>query len=323
MRAVVVTQFGGPEVLVVSELPSPEAGPGHAVVSVSVADILFLETMLRSGWGGEYFKMKPPYVPGFGVAGTVRAVGEGVDASWVGRRVASHTQHGGGCAELAVVRADRMIAIPEGLGDREAAALLHDGPTALSLMDAAKIRRDQVVLVMAAAGGLGILLVQLAHAAGARVIGAARGPQKLRVVEEMGADEVVDYSESDWTDRVHQLTDGRGVDVVFDGAGGALGAAAFGLTAPGGQFSAHGAPSGGFASVDLRLAEERGITVRGIQNVQLPDAELRRLTERVLAEAVAGHLRPVIGRTFPLAEAASAHAAIGAREIVGKALLVV
>ena len=177
------------------------------------------------------------------------------------------------------------------------------------------------MLVLAVGGGLGILLVQLAHAAGARVIGAARGKRKLDLARELGAAAVVDYSEPDWAERVREATGGVGPDVVFDGAGGQIGRAAFEITARGGRFSAHGAPSGRFAEIDPQEAERRGVTVRGIQHVQFSPADGKRLSGQVLSEAAAGRIRPVIGQTFPLERAADAHAAIEARGVIGKTLL--
>ncbi|MQA84873.1 MAG: zinc-binding dehydrogenase [Streptosporangiales bacterium] len=323
MRVVQAASFGGPEVLVTSEAPDPVAGPGQAVVAVSVVDALFVDTQIRRGLGGEHFAVRPPYVPGGGVAGTVTAVGEGADAGWIGRSVAAHTGGGGGYGgytEQTLAPAEELIPVPDGLGLQEAAALLHDGNTALGLLETTGARAGEWVLVTAAGGGLGILLVQLAHAAGARVVAAARGKQKLDLVAELGADVAVDYSEAGWSERVREATGGTGVDVVFDGAGGEIGAAAFEIVAPGGRFSAHGAP-GGFTQIDRHEAERRGVTVRGIEQVQGLGASARRRVERALAEATAGRIRPVIGQTFPLERAADAHAAIEAREVIGKTLL--
>jgi NADPH2:quinone reductase len=323
MRVIRAMRFGDPEVLVISAAPDPVAGPGQVVVEVSAADVLFVETQIRRGWGREYFTVEPPYVPGSAVAGQVISIGEGVDPGWLGRRVAAHTGGGGGYAEQAVVAAEGLIPVPDGLGAREAAALLHDGPTALGVFEQARIRPGEWVLVTAAGGGMGILLVQLAHAAGARVIAAARGKRKLDVARELGAESVVDYSEAGWPERVREMSGGRGLDLVFDGAGGQIGGAAFEVTVPGGRFSAHGAPSGGFAEIDPREAERRGVTVRGIDDVRFAPAEVKRLAERALVEAAAGRIRPVIGQTFPLARAADAHAAIEARDVIGKTLLLI
>jgi NADPH:quinone reductase len=323
MRQVVATQFGGPDVLTTSTAPDPVAGPGEAVVDVAVADTLFVDTQIRRGWGRDYFSVTSPYVPGGGVAGHVRSVGEGIDPDWIGRRVVAHTGARGGhdgYTEQALVSAAELVPVPDRLELREAAAVMHDGVTALGLTERAELRPREWVLVLPAGGGLGILLVQLAQAAGARVIGAARGRRKLDVIREQGADPV-DYTEPGWTKRVLDATGGTGPDVVFDGAGGEVGRAAFDITARGGRFSAHGGPSGGFTDVDPHDAERRRITVRGIDQVQYGLDDLKRMTERALAEAAAGRIKPVIGRTFPLEQAADAHAAMEAREVVGKTLL--
>jgi NADPH2:quinone reductase len=291
------------------------------VVDVSVVSVLFVETQIRRSHLGEYFDVKPPYVPGDGVAGQVVSVGEGVAPDWIGRQVVARTGEHGGYAERALVTVESLIGVPAGLSLRQAAALLHDGITALGLMDAAQLKPDEWVLVTASAGGLGSLLVQLAHAAGARVIGAARGKKKLDLTRELGADAVVDYAEPDWPERVREATGGHGADMVFDGVGGQIGGAAFQATASGGRFSAHSAPSGGFAELDAREAERHGVTVRGINDVRFAPGDAKLVAERALAETAAGRLKPVIRHTFPLGKAADAHAAIETGDVIGKVLL--
>jgi NADPH2:quinone reductase len=320
MRVIEVKEFGDPSVLIPSEAPDPVAGPGQVVVAVAIADTLFIETTIRAGGGGDYFTVKPPYVPGGGVAGTVISAGDGVDPGWVGRQVITRTADSyGGYAERATAIAEALVPVPDQLALREAAALIHDGLTAMIVFSAAAPKPGERVLITAAAGGMGVLLVQLAHTAGATVIAAARGAEKLKLVKELGADVAVDYSERDWQQRV-----GGNVDVVLDGAGGQLGLDAFELTTPGGRISAHGAPGGGFARIDPAEARRRGITLRGIGDIHaaLATSE-KRMIEAAVAEAVAGRLRPVIGRTYPLDKAADAHAAIEAREVPGKTLLLV
>lgn len=324
MRVVEVTRFGGPEVLVPATAPDPAAGEGQVVIRVLAADVLFLDAVIRYGLGVGYFPVTPPYVPGNGVAGRVISTGVGVDPAWAGRPVAAHTGQSGGSggyAEQVAVLAQDVIAVPDGLGLREAAALLHDGVTALGLLERVGVKPGEWVLVTAAAGGMGVLLVQLAHAAGGRVIGAARGARKLRLVRDVGAEAVVDYSEAGWAGRVRELTRHRGVDVVFDGAGGRLGSAAFEIVAPGGRFSAHGMSDGGFAGISPGDADRRGVTVRGIEEGQFSPADFRRLAAQAFSEAAAGRIKPVIGQAFPLGQAADAHAAIEARSAVGKTLL--
>ncbi|GAB3476911.1 zinc-binding dehydrogenase [Amycolatopsis cihanbeyliensis] len=318
MRVVQVTRFGGPEVLEPREVPDAVAGPGQAVVAVSVADVLFLDTQLRAGWGGEHFPLRPPYVPGGGVAGTVLSVGEGVDRDILGRRVVTMTE-GGAYAERAVADAAGLVGIPDGLSMPDGAALLQTGPAALGLIEAAAPEPGDWVLVTAAGGGLGVLLVQLARAAGARVVAAARGAGKLELARELGAEVAVDYTEPDWTARVGEVTGGP--RVVFDGVGGDLGAAAFGLAARGGRVFAYGVPSGGFAEIDAQEAERRQLTVTGIEQVQFEPADSARLAGQVLRAAAQGRVTPVIGKTFPLERAAEAHAAIESRDVLGKTLL--
>jgi NADPH2:quinone reductase len=324
MRAVQVRQFGGPEVLTMTDVPAPAAAAGHVVLGVAAADVLDLDAKIRSGWGREFFPVQLPYIPGTGVAGEVIGVGAGASPGWAGQRVVARTgEHGGsgGYAEQVMVPADQLHMVPAGLGLAEAAAVLHDGSTGLGLAEQAAIQPGEWVLITAAGGGMGIMLVQLAKAAGAHVIAAARGAWKLDLARRMGADVVVDYSGPDWASQVRAATGGGGVGAVLDGVGGTVGTAAFGTTAEGGRFSAHGAAAGGFAEIDEQLAARRRVTVRGISSVQFSPADSRRLTGRALAAAADGTIQPVIGQTFPLEHAQQAHAAIESRAVLGKTLL--
>ncbi|MFE9121740.1 zinc-binding dehydrogenase [Streptomyces sp. NPDC007172] len=321
MRVAEVKEFGGPEVLVTASAPDPVAGEGEAVVAVDHIDTLFVQTQIRAGAFGEYFHVKPPYVPGGGVSGTVTAVGAGVDEGLAGRRVAVSGADDT-YAEFVRVPATHLSPVPDGVGLREAASLVHDGVTALALLDTTALKPGETVLITGASGGMGTLLVQFAHALGARVVGVARGAEKTSLVRELGADEVIDAAGSGWDRRARAALGEGGADLVLDGVGGQLGLAAFPLTADGGRFSAHGAPGGtGFAAVDPTEAERRGITLLGIGDVQLTPERRRALLGRVLQEAAAGRLRPVIGEVFPLARAADAHRAIQNRTLVGKVLL--
>jgi len=321
MRAAQVKEFGGPEVLVPVDLPDPVPGPGEVLIEVAYADTIYVETQVRSGWGQEFFGVTPPYVPGGGVSGVVSALGPEVPSSWLGQRVTSFVT--GSYAERAVAPASALTPVPDGLDLLTAAALVHDGVTATGLLELTAVRETDRVLILGASGGMGTLLVQLAHATGARVVALARGKAKLALVRDLGADATVDATAPDWpTLARHALGGADGeADVVLDGVGGELGAKAFPLTAKGGWFSAHGAPSGGFAALDPDDAKRRDITLFGIGDVQFGPADLNRLTTHALAEAATGRLRPVIGQVFPLERAADAHAAIEGRELVGKAVL--
>ncbi len=333
MRAVRVERFGGPEVLVPAEVPAPRPGAGEVVVGVEAADVIFLDTQLRAGWGKEFFALEPPYVAGGGVVGTVASVGEGVDPALVGRRVLSSTGERSpetgrtlapqdGYAEYAAAPALSVTEVPDGGDGEQALALLSDGVTAQLIADTVAPRRGETVVVAAAAGGLGSILVQLAHAAGARVIGAARGERKRAWAAEQGAEHTVDYSEEGWTDRVLELTGGAGADVVLDGAGGALGTAAFSLTKEGGRFVGYGASGGDFADIDRDRAEERGI--RALSLLELPaldGAKDRRLLQRLLDKVEQGEISPKVGQVFPLEKAQDAHRALAERATLGKTLL--
>ncbi len=312
-----MTRFGDVDVLVPHEAPEPAVGPGQVVVEVAVAPVLMLDVAVRAGRGP--FPLEPPYVPGAGVAGRVRSVGPDVPQGWIGRTVVADAN--GGYAQRVAVDVAAMVPVPDGLGVADAAALLHDGRTAARLMEVVPVRAGQRVLVTGAGGALGLLLVQQAAAAGAQVIAAAGSPRKLDAAAEQGASAVFSYTDPDWPARVREATAGAGVDVVFDGVGGPIGAAAFDLTAPGGRFSAHGAASSAFTAIDPEEATRRRITVFGIDRVQLHGGELRRVVALALAEAAVGRIHPVIGQTYPLEQAADAHRAIEARTAIGKTLL--
>jgi NADPH2:quinone reductase len=321
MRAAVVTAFGGPEVIEIQDRPAPTAGPGEVVVDVHVTDLIFVETAIRQGEHGGFFDVTPPYVPGHALGGVVRSAGEGVDTALIGKTVVGRSKGFGAHAEQAVAVADELIVVPDELNLETAVAVYGDGSTALMLEELAPELIGKEVLVTAAAGGMGVLLVQLADRAGAHVIGAARGQSKLDLVKAQGADVVVDYSVPGWEKLVLEATNGRGVDVAFEGAGGELGATAFTTVKDGGWFSAHGAPSGGFAAYDAGEAERRGITVKGIHDLRADTTRTTVTGDVVIARAVKGDLRPVIDRVFPLERLADAHRAMEGRQLLGKALI--
>ena len=315
MRAVVIREFGPPEVLEPAEVAEVRAEPDEVVIEVEFANVTFVETQVRAG-RPPHPSMLPalPAILGNGVGGTV---GEG--SPWAGRQVVASLNGTGGYAERAVSPVARLIGIPDGLAMRDAVALLADGRTALALVRHADLRAGETVLVEAAGGGVGTLLVQIARRAGARVVALAGQPRKLALARDLGADVTVDYSHDGWERQVRDLA-GQ-VDVVFDGVGGDIGLAAFGLLGAGGRFCPFGMASGSFAPVPPDLARDRQVTVRA--GAGGSPEELAELARTALAEAAAGRLRPVVGQEFELAEAAQAHAAIEARQTVGKTLLTV
>jgi NADPH2:quinone reductase len=316
VRAVVLKEFGPPENLVLTEVPDPVPGPGQILINVEIANITFIETQLRGG-RAPFPGMAPelPVILGNGVGGVIATAGPGAEANGSGQRVISTTGGSGGYAEKVAVDASWPIPVPAELTVEDAVALLADGRTATALIRAADPKPGDTVLVEAAAGGVGSLLVQLARNAGARVIAAAGGPRKVEVAAGLGADETVDYSQPDWASRVPPVT------VVFDGVGGDIAQAAFARLQNGGasRMSMYGAASGTFARISDDEAARRGITL--IRGVQVTQGQMRELTVAALTEAASGRLRPVIGQTFPLDRAADAHRAIENRDTTGKTLL--
>jgi NADPH:quinone reductase len=295
----VLNEFGPPERLIPAEVADPVPGPGEVLVDVEIAGITFVETQVRAGRAPNPAMLpRLPAILGNGVGGRVD-----------GEPVVTTTGGSGGYAERVAVPAAGLIPVPAGVDLADAVALLADGRTALSLMRHAGVAPGETVLVAPAGGGVGTLLVQLARAAGARVVAAARGARKLSLTRSLGAAVAVDYGEPGWTERV------GAVDLALDGVGGAIGHAAFERVRPGGRFYRFGMASGEFTDVSSR--DDVAILGGG----RLTPEEMRELTTAALAEAAAGRLRPVIGQTFPLDRAADAHAAIEARRTIGKTLL--
>lgn len=324
MRAIEVCRFGGPDVLELCQFADPTPGPGQVAVTAAACDVLFVDTMIRSGKGADYFPIQPPYVPGNGLGGTVTALGDGADPAWLGRAVVAHTGGPGGTggyADMAAVDVGACAVLPEGVDILDATAVLHDGTTALRVLEKTAPQEGECALVLGAGGGMGILLVQLLAARGVMVIGAARGSTKGAVVAGAGAAAAVDYGEAGWIDAVLDATGGRRPTVVLDGVGGMIGGECFELIADGGRFSAHGTPSGSFARIDEGEAARRGVTVTTIADLQFGIGDRSRLLNAVLAELATTALAPLVGQTFLLVEASKAHLAIESRETVAKTLL--
>ncbi|MDQ8704751.1 zinc-binding dehydrogenase [Streptomyces sp. LHD-70] len=332
MRAIRLHAFGPAEQLVLDEVPDPEPGPGQLRIAVRAAGVHLLDTAIRSGIRGPVPALPElPTIPGREVAGVVDAVGPGTDPAWLGKRAVTHLGFApGGYAELAVVDADRPHEIPAGLDEAAAVAMIGTGRTAMGILQFAEVGPESVVLVPAAAGGIGTLLVQYAKNAGATVVGLAGGPRKVALVEADGADLAVDYRQPDWPDKVRAHLGGRAATVVFDGVGGAAGRAAVELLGRGGTHVVFGWSSQGLAEADEHRLDAAELAERGITSVEalgLPMLEraggerpIRTLELRSLTEAAAGRLRPRVQR-FPLAEAVAAHLALEGRGTVGKVVL--
>ncbi|MFD9045531.1 zinc-binding dehydrogenase [Streptomyces zaomyceticus] len=331
MHAIRLHAFGPAENLTYEETADPVPGPGQVRVKVAAAGVHLLDTALRQGMTGPFpAPAELPTVPGREVAGTVDALGEGTDPSWLGRRVVAHLgMVPGGYAELAVTDAARLHALPDHLGEAEAVAMIGTGRTTLGILQFTALGPDSVAIVPAAAGGIGTLLVQYAKNAGATVVGLAGGPAKVTLVQENGADLAVDYKQADWPEKVRAYLDGRTATVVFDSVGGDTGRAAVDLLGKGGQHVVFGWSGAGLHDGEpLTFTPEelaaRGITsesVLGPVMIQKAGGDVRNLELAALDAATTGTLRPAVHR-FPLADAAGAHRALETRGTTGKVVLI-
>lgn len=322
MRMIRAQQFGPPDVLTVEEQAEPQAGPGQVIIAVETAGVGFGDTLIRSG----KYPFPLPFAPGWEVGGRVASVGPDGDQSLIGQRVLARLMAGGGYAERVAVDVAALVSVPAGLSIEQAVGVFLAGQTAVSLLKTAPLEPGESVLITAAAGSVSSLLVQLAKAAGAGiVIGAARGKQKLEVVARLGADVAVDYSEDGWVEQVRAATGGNGADLVIDSVGGTIGQQALEVAANGhGRLAIFGTSSGGGIAIETRPLAQRGITVIGAlgKMLAMTPQEQRTNAEFALAEAAAGRLSAVIGQTYPLEQAAAAHAALEARQTIGKVLLI-
>ncbi|GAA2386793.1 zinc-binding dehydrogenase [Streptomyces glaucosporus] len=333
MRAIRLHAFGHADNLRHERVPDLEPGPGQVRIAVAAAGVHLLDVALREGRPlGPVPLPELPTVPGREVAGTVDALGEGVDPQWLGRRVVAHLgQAPGGYAELAVTGVERLHALPHRVSEDHAVAMIGTGRTAMGILRFADPSPADTVLVLAAAGGVGSLLVQYARHRGATVVGAAGGPEKAAAVRELGADLAVDYTAGDWADRVREKFGDRPLTHLFEGVGGHLGRTALSLLAPGGTHLSYG-HSSAVLSPEARTAPSReeqerlGITSRSVTGKPMFDriggpGNLRVLEEEAMGLAAAGVLVPLVHH-FPLADAARAHRALESRATLGKVVLV-
>ncbi|MBF6335427.1 zinc-binding dehydrogenase [Nocardia abscessus] len=328
MHAIRLHAFGPAENLRYESVPDPVPGPGQVRIAVAAAGVHLIDTALRKGEAGPFPAPELPTIPGREVAGIVDRVGADVARSLLGARVVAHLGAApGGYAELAVTDAARLHEIPANLDAAEAVAMIGTGRTTMGILQFTELKPGSVVLVTAAAGGIGTLVVQYAKNAGATVIGLAGGPAKVDQVRRNGADLAVDYLLPDWPDRVRARIGEHGANVLFDSVGGAVARTGIDLLAPGGQHLAYGWSGKSEQEGRVRLSADdtaaRGITsemVIGPPMLARVGGDLRVLENRAMAEAAAGRLRPAVHR-FPLAEAAAAHRALETRATTGKVVL--
>ncbi len=322
MKAVLCKAFGPPESLVVEDVPSPRAGAGEVVVSVKAASVNFPDVLIIQN---KYqFKPPLPFSPGSELAGVVKEVGPGVEAFKAGDRVIAFTTYGA-FAEEVKTDASRLLPLPAKMSFEEGAAfLLTYGTSDHALRDRGALKAGETLLVLGAAGGVGVAAIEIGVALGARVIACASSEEKLAVCRQHGAHETINYATEDLRERIKSLTGGKGVDVVYDPVGGPFAEPAFRSIAWRGRFLVVGFAAGDIPKLPLNLPLLKGASVVGVFW-----GDFARREPRAFADSVAqlgrwyseGRLKPHVSATFPLERAVDALKQMAARQVKGKVVL--
>ncbi len=315
MKAIRVNELGGVDKLTLEEINKPTPNADEVLIKVAAAGINYADTMMRAG----NYLTKPdlPFTLGYEAAGTIEVLGENVTHLKVGQRVLA-TTISGGYAEFATAKANATMPIPDELGFGESTALLVQGLTALGLLNGTK--SGDSILVHAAAGGVGTLLVQLAKHKGLKVIGTASSEQKLHKVLELGADVAINYSEDDWTDEVLQATDGKGVNWIIEMVGGDIVGKNLKVLAKHGTMWIYGSASNQDFKVSVLSLMAKNHTIHGYWLMNEPIANRIAFTKELLEHIKTGRLKIEVTE-FPLEKAREAHEAIESRKTTGKVVL--
>ncbi len=321
MHAIRVHQTGGPEVLRYESIERPSPGPGQALARIDAAGVNFVEVYQRTG----LYKAPLPFIPGSEAGGTVVEVGTGVTAVRVGDRVASQS-FAGSYAEFSLAPAERLVKLPDGVSTRLGAAVMLQGMTAHYLACSTfPLASGHTCLVHAAAGGVGLLLCQIARRRGARVIGTVSTEEKASVAREAGAHEVILYTQQDFQAETMRLTGQGGVDVVYDSVGRTTFAKGLDCLAPRGMMVLYGQSSGPVGPFDPQILNQKGslfLTRPSLGHYVATRAELLERASAVLGWVADGSLKVRVGREFPLAAAPEAHRELEGRKTIGKVLLI-
>lgn len=321
MQAIVVHECGGPESLTYQETAAPTPKPGEALVKVEAIGLNYIDVYHRTG----LYPLPRPFIPGMEAAGVVEAVGAGVTEVAVGDRVA-YAMHVGAYAEYATVPAWKLVNVPAGVTAEQAAATMLQGMTAHYLVTSTyALKAGDTALIHAAAGGVGLLLIQLAKRLGARAIGTVSTEAKAELARAAGADEVILYSEQDFETETRRLTDGRGVQVVYDSVGKDTFLKSLNCLAPRGMLALFGQSSGPVPPFDPGLLAQKGslfLTRPSLAHYAATREELLWRSSELFNWIAAGELKLRIEKTFPLAEAAEAHRQLEGRKTTGKVVLI-
>jgi NADPH:quinone reductase len=321
MKALLCTRLGTPDDLAVADVPDPVVGPGEVVVKIAAAALNFLDTLIIAG----KYQTKPPlpFSPAAEFAGTVEALGSGVTTATIGARVTGYVGWGAARERIAVA-ADKLVAVPDNLDFERAAGLgIAYGTGYHALKDRAQLKSGETIAVLGASGGAGLAAVELGKAMGARVIACASS-EKLGFLREHGADAAVNYANDDLKDALRRLTDGRGVDVVYDPVGGAYTEAAVRALAWQGRLLVIGFAAGEIPKLPLNLVLLKGCDVRGVfwgEWVRREPAAHRALMAELARLCAAGKISGHVHAVYPLEEAAAALKAIASRKVMGKVIL--
>jgi NADPH2:quinone reductase len=320
MNAIQIKQTGGPEVMQLVDLPVPQPKPSEAVVKIQAAGVNFIDVYNRQG----HYKVPLPFVPGQEAAGIVSAIGADVKGIAVGDRVA-YTSVLGSYAEYAAVPADRLVKIPDGVSEREAAAAMLQGMTAHYLAyDTHPLKKGETALIHAAAGGVGLLLVQMAHNIGARIIATVSTEEKAKLARAAGADEIIFYTQSDFEAETKRLTGGKGVDVIYDSVGKTTFDKGLNLLRPRGMMVLFGGSSGPVGPFDPLLLTQKGsifLTRPSLGHYIITPQELQQRAGAVFGMIREGKLKLRIEHLYPLADAQQAHRDLEGRKTTGKLIL--
>jgi NADPH2:quinone reductase len=320
MKAMRFHQHGGPEVLVYEEAPTPEAGPGEAIVRIEAIGLNYIDTYHRDG----LYPVELPCIPGMEAAGTIARIGDGVEGVNVGDRVA-YAGALGAYAEEAAVAVDRLVPLPDDISCEVGAAAMLQGMTAHYLAHSSyALGKDDTALIHAGAGGVGLLLIQMAKRLGARVLTTVSTEEKEQLARAAGADEVIRYTERDFAEDVMTLTDGRGVDVVYDSVGKTTFDKSLDVLRPLGYLVLFGQSSGPVEPVDPGILNVKGslFLTRPTMAHYIPTREaLLQRAGDVLGWIGSGELDLRIGDRFALADAADAHRALQGRKTTGKVVI--
>jgi len=321
MKAIQIKQTGGPEVLEYVDLPAPEPKPNEAVVKIAAVGVNFIDVYQREG----RYKVPLPFIAGQEAAGVVMAVGAEVRSVKSGDRV-SFCSVQSSYAEYQAVPADRLVPIPQGVSEKEAAAAILQGMTAHYLLnDTFPLKRGQTTLIHAAAGGVGLLLVQMAHHIGARVIGTVSTEEKAKLAQDAGADEVIFYTQTDFESETKRLTGGKGVDVVYDSVGKTTFEKGLNVLRPRGMMALFGGSSGAVPPFDPIVLSQKGslfLTRPTLHHYTTSREELMFRAEAVFGMIAVGTIKLRIEYVYKLADAQQAHRDLEARKTTGKLLLI-